>query len=134
MRPLHAVLAAKIALTVTLWAGPLLAAPASLLVALGFPEPRPALFLRLLGVAYAALVVAYAHGLRASRRGRHPDAAVWVGIASNGGAAAVLAGAAATGAWSAWGAAAQAYMWASLAATSAIAAGLVAFGLVGRRR
>ncbi|MEL6614926.1 MAG: hypothetical protein AAFQ43_04275 [Bacteroidota bacterium] len=128
MHALRLVLTVKLALTVVLWSAPLLLAPAAWLAALGFPEPRPLLFVRLLGVAYAALAVGYALGLRDVRRGRRPEMVAWVGLVSNGGAAAVLALAAAGGAWSAWGPLAQTYMWASLVATAAIAVGLTAFG------
>ena len=131
-RRLHAVLAVKLAVTVALWAGPLLVAPVSLLVALGFPEPRPVLFLRLLGAAYAALSVGYALGLRAARRGVYPETVVWMGVVSNGGAAVLLGLAAASGAWSDWGPLAQAYLWGSLAATALVAAGLGAFGVLAR--
>lgn len=128
-RGLRAVLGVKLALTVALWAGPLVAAPVPALLALGFPRPEPLLFVRLLGVAYAALAVGYALGLRDARRGLHPEAAVWVGVASNGAAAVVLGLGAAGGAWTGWGAPAQAYMWGSLVATTAVTAGLVWWGL-----
>lgn len=126
MRALRVVLAVKLALTVGLWAGPLLLAPVGLFEALGFPEPRPVLFVRLLGVAYAALAVGYARGLAEARCGRVPATVVWVGVASNGGAAAVLA--LGLGAWTGWGTLAQAYLWTSLVAAAAVTVGLLASG------
>ena len=70
----------------------------------------------------------HALGLGQLRRGVFPSPAVRVGIVSNGGACALLALHALQGAWSAWGGFAQLFMWAALAGTGAITAGLVAFG------
>lgn len=128
MTALARILAAKIALTLALWCVPLLLFPPAWLAALGFPLPQPLLFLRLLGMAYAALVVGYGFGLRAARRGEYPAAVVWVGIASNGGACGLLASAAAAGTWTGWGAVANGLMWCSLLATAAIAFALVVYG------
>ncbi len=125
---LSRVLFAKIFLTVALWCIPLLFFPASLLASLGFPVPEPQLFLRLLGMAYGALVVGYAFALRATLRGEYPAAAVWMGIVSNGGAFVLLQSAAILHVWASWGAFARVFMWASLAATGAIALGLVLCG------
>lgn len=128
MRALSAILIAKIVLTISVWCVPLLLFPANWLAALGFPVPEPLLFLRLLGMAYAALVLGYAFGLRAALRGEYPADVVWVGIVSNGGACLLLAIAAVAGTWSAWGAIAQVSMWASLVGTAAITVGLAWFG------
>ena len=125
MAGLERVLQAKIVITVCVWALPLLLLPANLYVSLGFPSPEPAVFLRLLGTAYAALVVGYAHGLMRARRREYPVEAVSVGIVSNGGAAVVLGLAALSGSWSAWGVLARLYMWFSLFAVTAIALGLI---------
>lgn len=133
MNSLESVLLAKIALTVAAWCVPLLLLPASLLEAMGFPVPEPRLFLRLLGMAYTALVVGYAFGLRSVRRGEYPEGVVWVGIVSNGGACLILLLAAALGTWSAWGGFAQVVMWGSLLGTGGITAGLVRFGLLRER-
>ena len=116
------------ALTIVAWCVPLLLFPASLLEALGFPVPEPQLFLRLLGMAYTALVVGYVAGLGSARRGEYPEATVVVGIVSNGGAFTILCIAAAMGTWSSWGSLAQLLMWGSLVGTGGITAGLVAFG------
>lgn len=91
LRRLRAVLAAKIALTLAAWALPLLLLPASALAALTGLAPEPPLTARLLGLAYLALVVAYAGGLRAAGEGRVPWAVIGVGVLSNGGAAILLA-------------------------------------------
>jgi hypothetical protein len=127
-RALSRLLALKIALTLAVWCVPLLLFPPGWLAALGFPLPEPLLFLRLLGMAYLALVLGYAFGLGAARRGTYPAAVVWVGIVSNGGACLLLALAALAGTWASWGAIAPALMWASLFGTGAIAAGLVWLG------
>ena len=128
LRSLSMVLVAKIALTVAAWCIPLLFFPAALLETLGFPVPQPELFLRLLGMAYTALVVGYGFGLYASVRGEYPLGVVWVGIVSNGGAFAILCAAAVLGVWASWGVFAQVVMWGSLVGTGGITAGLVAFG------
>jgi len=128
MSTLSKILAAKIVLTVAVWCIPLLLFPAEWLRRLGFPVPEPQLFLRLLGMAYTALVVGYCFGLKASNRGEYPAGVVWVGIVSNGGAFMLLAIAAVLGAWAAWGTIAQTIMWGSLLGTGAIAAGLAWFG------
>ncbi len=128
MGNLSKILAFKIALTVAVWCIPLLLFPTTWLLALGFPVPEPQLFLRLLGMAYTALVVGYGFGLRAASRGAYPAGVVWVGIVSNGGACVMLAIGAAFGVWAAWGTIAQAIMWGSLLGTAAITAALVRFG------
>ena len=134
MPGLKVVLEAKIALTVLAWCIPLLLFPSSLLERLGFPSPSPEVFVRLLGMAYSALVLGYWFGLQQVRQGAYPMATVWVGILSNGGACALLVGHAATGAWSTWGGFAQASMWLSLIGTGSITAGLVFFGPLGAGR
>ena len=134
MRGLDVVLQAKIALTLVAWCVPLLLFPASLFERLGFPTPSPAVFLRLLGMAYLALVLGYALGLRQLRGGSYPAATVWVGVLSNGGACALLTLHALLGAWSEWGAFARLFMGGSLVGTGAITAGLLVFGPWGRGR
>lgn len=81
---------------------------------------------RLLGMAYSALLVGYIRGLRCVRQGRYPIDTVLTGIASNGGACLVLIATAVAGSWSTWGGPARWLMWASLVATAAITAGLLA--------
>ena len=132
MRALSWVLLSKIILTASLWSIPLLFFPASLLQWLGFPIPEPQLFLRLLGMAYLALLVGYVLGWRETRQNRYPEMVVWVGLVSNGGACVILVVAATLGLWSTWGAFAQGVMWTSLVGTGGIAMGLAVFG-VGRK-
>ena len=117
LRRLRAVLAAKIALTLAAWALPLLLLPASALAALIGLAPEPPLTARLLGLAYLALVVAYAGGLRAAGEGRVPWAVIGVGVLSNGGAAVLLTASPAAG---------SPLLLASAAASALIAAALAA--------
>jgi hypothetical protein len=132
MRHLSRVLVLKIVITIGFWFGPLLLVPIPLLERLGFPTCPSAIFLRLLGMAYGALTVSYLFGLVATRQGRYPGSTVWTGIVSNGGAFLLLCVGALQGTWAAWGSPARLMMWASLAATGLITAGLVIFGLGGR--
>lgn len=129
MNPLARVLTAKIVLTVTAWCIPLLFFPKSLLLWLGFAVPEPLVFLRLLGMAYAALVVVYGFGLLAALRGANAAGAVWVGIVSNGGACLWLISFCIGEGWSGWGAFAQIFMWGSLLGTGGITAALILVGL-----
>jgi hypothetical protein len=133
MQALSKVFIAKIVLTISAWCIPLLLLPASVLQWLGFPVPVPTIFLRLLGMAYAALVVGYAFGLRSALRRDYPAGAVWVGIVSNGGAFLLLCIAAMQATWASWGGFARLVMWVSVAGTGLITLGLVIFGPCGRR-
>jgi len=126
------VLKLKIAVTICAWCAPLLLFPTGVLQWLGFSVPQPIVFLRLLGMAYLALVVSYLSTLRAIGKNVYPGAGVWVGIVSNGGASLCLALAASEGVWSSWGLPAQIFMWGSLVGTAAITVGLVVFGPLGR--
>lgn len=125
--PLRAVLRFKIAFTVVAWSVPLLLGPCGAFTALGFPAPRPMIFIRLLGAAFTSLLVGYVRGLRALDAGRPPVDAVVVGIVSNGLASALLLGYGVAGAYADWGAPAQTYMWVSAAVTALITGGLVAY-------
>ena len=131
MNGLSRVLVFKIAFTITAACIPLLLFPTSLLQWLGFSVPEPQIFLRLLGMAYAALIVGYGFGLRDSMRGIHPSAMIWVGIVSNGGAALMFAVAASQNVWGSWGVIAQMIMWGSLLSLCIITIGLIRFGLYG---
>jgi hypothetical protein len=122
------VLKVKILFTLILWSLPLLAFPASWFVRLGMPEPRPILFLRLLGAAYLALVVGYISGLRRFGRGDDVRNIVWVGITSNGLASLILLLSGIAGAWKEWGILARSYMWFSALVTTLITLGLVVAG------
>ena len=132
MRYLSRVLIFKIGVTTFLWFVPLLLVSTPLLEKIGFPTYPSTLFLKLLGMAYGALLVGYVFGLVDTRRGRYPRSTVWTGIVSNGGAFLLLFLGAFQGAWAAWGPPARLAMWASLAATGLISAGLIAFGPCGR--
>ena len=132
MRNLSRVLFLKIGITVVLWCGPLLLFPISLLERMGFPTCPSAIFLQLLGMAYGALTVSYVFGLVATLHGRYPGSTVWTGIVSNGGAFLLLSVGAFQGTWATWGSPAHLIMWASLAATGLITAGLIVFGLRGQ--
>lgn len=129
MSPLSWVLSVKIAITIFAWSIPFLLAPPRLIESLGFKVPEPILFLRLLGVAYAALVVGYVFGLQTSLSGGYPAGVVWVGLVSNGGAFFYLVLNAVSGTWASWGKFARVAMWGSLGATGIITAGLIAFGV-----
>jgi hypothetical protein len=98
------------------------------------PEPKPIVFLRLLGAAYLALVVGYACGLRRLGRGDEVRDIVWVGITSNGSAFSILSLSGIAGAWKEWGMLARTYMWVSTLLTAAITLGLVVAGLLQRDR
>ncbi len=122
---LSALLKIKIALTLLAWVLPLFALPQGLYSELGFPDPMPLIFLRLLAMAYLALVAGYWLGLLQLNRGVYPWHPVIVGIVSNGGACAVLLLALLAGSWSDWGSLARAYM-----NLSALGSGLIAAGLL----
>ncbi|MEO1308674.1 MAG: hypothetical protein AAFV38_12315 [Pseudomonadota bacterium] len=87
---LKAVLICKIALTLLFWALPLLVFPSTLLGFFITPLPEPLIYLRLLGLAYLALTVAYIGGLVEAFRGGFPMTTVLMGLVSNGGAAILL--------------------------------------------
>lgn len=132
MKALSRIFIIKIVLTTLIWCIPLLLFPAAWLKWLGFPVPEPQLFLRLLGMAYVALVLGYGFGLHDTLRHQYPETIIWVGVVSNGGACLLLAMAALTQAWHGWGTMAQAIMWGSLLGTGAISLGLVWFGLANK--
>ncbi|MEM7542896.1 MAG: hypothetical protein AAF384_15115 [Pseudomonadota bacterium] len=133
MISLSKVLAAKICITLLAWAMPLLLFPSRLLIGLGFPAPQPEIFLRLLGVAYLALVLGYVLGYQKLKTRQYPLETIWVGIVSNGGATILLLLFAFDSAWTGWGWFAQAYMWFSLVSVDLITAGLVLQGAFQRR-
>jgi hypothetical protein len=117
----------KIVLTF-FWALPLLLAPSPSARLLGIPDPRPVLFARLLGAAFAALLVGYCLALRDSLRGLDVTDTVRVGIVSNGLACLLLL--AGRREWARWGALGRRFLWASAVATGAITLALLAFGVV----
>lgn len=126
---LAAVLSVKILVTLFFWSLPLLTFPRSWFVWMGMPEPKPMLFLRLLGAAYFALVVGYISGLRRLGRGDEVGDIVWVGITSNGSAFLILLLCGIAGTWKGWDILARSYMWISTLLTASITLGLVVTGL-----
>lgn len=130
MQKLAGVILVKMILTLA-WVASLLLFPSSLQNQLGLPPAgEQAIFIRLLGMAYAALLVGYAFGYFAIQGGTYPRGVVWTGIVSNGGACMLLGLFSST--WGAWHGYAPALMWASFVATALITAGLFAFGPCGR--
>lgn len=120
----------KVALTLG-WVTSLLLFPNSWQERVGLPpEGNLAVFIRLLGMAYTALLVGYGFGYFDIRKGIYARGVVWTGIVSNGGACVLLVVFRNT--WNVWGSCAPAIMWASLVATGLITAGLIAFGPCGR--
>ena len=85
------VLWTKIIVTIIAWAGPFLFAPSFILEALLPQVPKPILWLRMLGLAWFALVVGYSSGLHQLKsKGEFPFGIVYMGILSNGGAGTIL--------------------------------------------
>ncbi len=125
---LRRVLLVKIWVTTILWCAPLLTFSGSLFRFVGLPVPTPIVFARLLGAAYAALIVVYVHGVGELDGGRFPVTAVRVGLVSNGLAAVLLALYGIRGAWSSWPWRGQLFMWGSLAATILLAGAIFLAG------
>jgi hypothetical protein len=134
MKNLSKIVLAKIVITAAFWVVPLLLLPHSLLTELGVGvengtrsdlEPIR-VFMKLLGMAYVALLVSYVFGYLALREKIYPRGMVWTGIVSNAGACALLLLHAS--AWSRWDNYAPWLMWASVLATGFVAIGLVVFG------
>jgi hypothetical protein len=121
------VLAAKIVVTVVVWAAPALLLPPRWFPVFGIPEPPLShlVFVRLLGAAYVALITGYTLAWRAPAR--HP-AAVLVGIVSNGLAAVVILSVGASGGYDSWTFVGQLYIWLSALAAAAIAVALTVTG------
>lgn len=124
MPSLLAVLYIKIVFTALVWATPALLTPRKIILALGYPDPIPIIFLRLLGGAYLALLVEYIQGVQSLQAGIYPATTVLVGIVSNGVAFLILAVGAVKDTWLHWGWAARLIMWISLAMTFLITVGL----------
>jgi hypothetical protein len=124
---LRRVLAAKILVTLVLWAVPALLLPTPWFPVFGLPEPPPAhvIFVRLLGAAYVALVVGYALAWRAPAR--HPGA-ILTGVVSNGLAALVIVREGIRGAFESWTTLGACYIWGSAVVTLGLAMALVVTG------
>ncbi len=127
---LATIMKVKVVVTLISWSLPLLMFPASWFVRIGMPEPKPILFVRLLGAAYLALVVGYMSGIRRLGRGDDVRNIVWVGITSNGLSSLILLRSGIAGVWIEWSILARIYMWASALATAAITLALVVAGLL----
>ena len=121
------ILAAKIVVTLVLWAVPALLLPIEWFPVFGIPKPPLAqlVFVRLLGAAYVALVVGYALAWRAPAR--HPGA-ILVGVVSNGLASLVILGVGAGGGFGTWDTLGAIYMWGSALVTAGLAIALVVVG------
>jgi len=104
---------------------PLLFAPKYLFEWVGVPFPEPEIFNRLLGGTYAALIVAYYHGLIEARSGGLATVTIRIGIISNGVAAIILGRFGLNGAWINWSFPAKIYMWVSFATTVLITLSLI---------
>lgn len=127
MKALKKLMFRKIAVTGLFWCIPLLAFPVSWFEAMGMPAPAPLMFVRLLGVAYFALLVGYYMALKGLEKGENPKAIVYMGIASNGLTGIVLLFFGLSGTWSSWGAAAQWFMWLSALGAMAVTVSLLRF-------
>jgi len=114
----------KFIITLGLWAGPLLLAPNSFFTFLGFPPVS--IFIRLLGAAYATLLLIYLRGWIDAGKEKYPQLAVEVGVMSNAVASAVLVANAVIGTWSSFGTGASLFLWASTIITTGLA---IAFAL-----
>lgn len=111
MKGLRGLFIRKIAITAIFLCVPLLLFPPELLIWCGVPSPEPLIFVRLLGVAYLALLVGYYGGLKLLENNQSPISVINMGLVSNGGAALVFLYFGLTGGWSTWGIGAQLYMW-----------------------
>ena len=127
---LEIILWIKIVFTIIAWSFPLLLVPASGFQRMGMPEPKPILFVRLLGAAFFALFIGYALGVWDLRHGRTITNTVWVGIISNGSACLLLLYFGCSGAWREWGRFARGALWLSAIITGLITVGLVSAGLI----
>jgi hypothetical protein len=125
---LHHIIGFKIFVTVFAWCLPVLLAPQRVFEWLGIAVSPPLIIPRLLGAAYAALLVAYIAGYRAAVRGEDALLAVRVGVVSNGLAFLILLFYALIGTFETLTLAGQIYFFASALTTAAITAGLVALG------
>ena len=122
------ILAVKIIATLLVWCIPLLFFPKDWFVAMGFPQTLRMEFLRLLGWAYLSLCVGYFFAWSASRRGIRQAGPLWVGVVSNGGAAALLLSYGLAGAWTQLGGFPQFVLWGSTGVAAALSLGIWFYG------
>jgi hypothetical protein len=111
MKGLRGLFIRKIIITIIFVCIPLLFFPASLFELVGIQSPQPIIFIRLLGVAYLALITGYWGGIKALDNNDNPIHVINMGIISNGLAGIVFLYFGMTGSWSAWNIGAQIYMW-----------------------
>lgn len=130
MTGLSNVFLCKILFTILCWSLPLLVVPETLIIKIGIPIADNIIFLRLLGMAYTALLVGYILAFKSIRQGKFPIETVWVGIVSNGGASSILLICGLLGYRQSWGEIAQGMMWFFSIMAGAITVGLIATGLV----
>lgn len=102
----------KIGVTLVGFCLPLLFATQEDLRAFGFPVGESAFWMRFVGAAYLGVLVTYASGLRALRRGEDPTIALHAAIASNGVGGLFLLSQGFARAWMDCGALARATLWA----------------------
>lgn len=124
MKGLRGLFIRKIAITAIFLCLPLLFFPASLFIWCGIPAPEPMIFVRLLGVAYLALLLGYYGGLKSIDSNQIPISAINMGLVSNGGGAMVFVYFGLIGSWSSWGSGARIYMW-----LLTVGAGMMAYSL-----
>lgn len=106
-------------------AGPMLFAPESVYLGLGFPEQPTLFFLRLYGLSTVALLMGYYSGVQDVAKGIFPAGILRMGLVSNGGQGLAIVGAGALGVYGDWGLIAQAMMWALGLFVLGIAAGIL---------
>lgn len=133
MHYLSVILLLKIMATVLFWSIPLLLFPDFLFTALDFPTQPHYMFVRLLGLAYAALCLGYGFALQASLQGRRLMGPIWVGLVSNGGAFILLVTYGLAGYWAEWPMMLRVIAWGSVIATSIITLGLIRYGVFGHQ-
>lgn len=120
------VLLVKIAATLVLWALPALLLRLECFMELGFPQPVPVLWVRLMGMAYLSLALVYWQGMRLLHRGEFPLGTIQVGILSNGCACFILLNTLLFSDLDGWTCWSLPYLWLSAGLTFGITASLLA--------
>jgi hypothetical protein len=106
---------------------PMLLTPESVYLWLGFPQQPTMVFMRLYGLATAALLVGYFGGIQQAERGDFPRGVLRMGLVSNGGQGLAIAIAGLAGVFASWGWMAQAMMWSLCAFILGIATAIAVF-------
>jgi len=121
------VLRVKIAAALLLWSLPALLASPACFAHLGFPEPEPILWVRLMGMAFLSLALGYWQGLQTlHHQGTFPLGTVRAGILSNGGACLILLSTLLFDDLEGWTKWAVPYLWLSAGLTFTISTSLLA--------